>query len=292
MQICPYDKRDTAVLNDLYHTLHPQETVTGQFWQDLLAEDGRIWVMISDGGTPVGYASVIPIPGLPGLVELDGGIAPDQRRQGWGSQLLHRVLNDLRGTDIRRVSYCVPSLDMPTALFLVRHGFEIEHEEWVLRRPDLLALPPVGLRPLTQFTTSPSDHEAARQFCQLYETSFGGRPWYQPFSLTEALAALHDPTDILFLVHDNIPIGFAWLEVDETDMGIIEPMGIMRGYQGQGYGRYLLIGALHRLAQRGAAQAQLGLWRSNESALHLYQSLAFQHHRTLIYLAVDVKHEM
>ncbi len=43
-----------------------------------------------------GYGSIAPVPGLPGIAELAGCIAPDQQRKGLGSRLLTGMLDALR----------------------------------------------------------------------------------------------------------------------------------------------------------------------------------------------------
>ncbi|MCP4425482.1 MAG: GNAT family N-acetyltransferase, partial [Chloroflexi bacterium] len=137
--------------------------------------------------------------------------------------------------------------------------------------------------PSCRIQTSPSRTEAMRHFRALYDQSFGPAPWYQPYSADEVDATLENPADILFLFKDDASIGFAWLQKEA-----IEPIGIVPGERGRGYGRFLLLAALHKLKQRGAAQAQIGVWRENETAVSLYQSFGFQHQKTLAYLALAV----
>ena len=69
------------------------------------------------GDVGVGYASVVPVPGLNEIGELRGGIDPNHRRRGLGSQLLCHLLADLAQSDFYQISYPVPALDSPAALF-------------------------------------------------------------------------------------------------------------------------------------------------------------------------------
>ncbi len=105
--------------------------------------------------------------------------------------------------------------------------------------------------------------------------------------MAEMDSLLSDKADILFLMHDNQPIGFAWIQL-EDGMGQIEPIGILPAYQGEGNGRFLLQTALNQLHKRGAAQVKIGVWRDNETAVSLYQSIGFRHRKTLIYYALDL----
>lgn len=268
MKIRPWRKTDTAVLRQIHQAINPDQPIppTRHLW------------LVEDGGQVVGYTAVSPIPGLPGIYNLDGGILPAQRRQGLGSRLLHHVLHEAPGLNVRQLAHCVTDLNSPAAHFLRHHNFFVEHEEWLMQ-----------LSPLHPFTPSPLPYcqvqilsSPVPRFRQLYDQSFGGTPWYQPYSAEEVDNILDNPDDILFLFRDEQPIGFAWLQGEA-----IEPIGIVRVAWGKGYGRYLLLAALHELQQQGCHQAHIGVWRSNQAAIHLYQSIGFQHQQTLTYLAFN-----
>ncbi len=237
------------------------------------------WV-IEEEGKVVGYTAVSPVPGLDGVFSLTGAIASNRQRQGLGSRLLAHTLREASQLNMRQLSHSVTDLNSSAAHFLRRHGFFIEHEEWLLQLADFTRLPTAVPPPSCRIQTFPARREAAQQFQSLYDQSFGGKPWHQPYSLDEIEETLNKPADILFLVKANQPIGFAWLQNEA-----IEPIGVVKGEQGKGYGRFLLHAALHKLKQRGAGQAQIGVWRENETAVRLYQSLGFQHQQTITYLA-------
>ena len=193
----------------------------------------------------------------------------------------------MQQTAVQQVSCQVRTLDNPAARFLRKHGFYVEHEEWQMMRADLRHLPqPVekdGVKIVTQRRA-----EAVRHFHHLFSTSFAGLPWDQPYSPQEIDTALDIAVDILFLTLDSKPIGFAWLHLQASGLGMVEPLGVLPEYQQQGYGRFLLLSALHELARRGASRAPIGAWRANQTAIHLYQSLGFTHHETITFLAYDL----
>ena len=231
----------------------------------------------------VGYMAVAPLPGLTNIYEIDGGIIPDKRRQGLGSRLFQQVIIDLRRltTDPIQLSYCIAEPNSPVAHFLHHHAFFTEHEELLLTMSD-------GTLAVSDESVAIRHYlwpDAIRHFLALYEQSFSAHAWYQPFSVDEMEMTLDDPHDILFLQDDDTPIGFAWLRLHENGVGEIEPIGVLPAYQGQGNGRCLLIHAIQTLQKRGARQITLGVWANNQPALHLYQSLGFQHTQTLTYLA-------
>lgn len=285
MIIRAYRTDDTAVLRHIHNQTHPTPWTDGRFARyvaDVLGADGRIWVITNADEDPIGYALTAPIPGLPGQIELDGGILPAWQRQGYGSALLQHVRQHAGPVHL---SYCVASLDSPAAHFLQRRGFTVEHEEWVLGRPSLNELLPIPERSDGHCAPFVNRRRAIHTFCALYDASFAAHPWYQPYTAAEVDATLVAAQDILFLRRDDIPIGFAWLHIHDG-VGEIEPFGIVDGWQGLGYGRFLLTAVLHQLAQRGATTAQIGAWHNNHPALHLYQSLGFQHHHTQTYLTL------
>lgn len=283
MKIRSWRKTDTAVLRQIHRLITSDQPfpATRHLW------------LVEDEGQVVGYTAVSPVPGLPGVYNLEGGILPAHRRQGLGSRLLQHVLHEAPALNVRQLSHCVTDLNSPTAHFLRHHHFFIEHEEWLMQLPDLrqLNLPVhvenLRIHPLTRSPAHPFTSSPLHLFCQLYDQSFGGAPWYQPYSKEEVENTLDNPADILFLFRDKQPIGFAWLQ-EEAQEAAIEPIGIVREEWGKGYGRFLLLAALHELQHRGKTQAHIGVWRNNEAAIHLYQSVGFQHEQTLTYLAYNL----
>jgi mycothiol synthase len=236
---------------------------------------GRVWVGVLNG-QPLGYATVLPLPGLPHLLELDGFIAPSQQRQGHGSALLAAVLAAVAGSN-QTLTYAVDSHDEPAALFLRHHQFVVEHEErqmvWTVDktwREKTAVLPPhLSLRTLPR-------QPAIHQFIALYDRSFAPHPWYQPFTPDEVLATLTAASDLHFL-YANDPIGFVWLRFD-GDEAEIEPIGIVPEAQGLGNGRLLLTATLAHLAQCNCQAVRLGVWQTNQPARQLYESMGFVHH--------------
>lgn len=248
--------------------------------------NGRLWVLFA-GRQAVGLALAAPVPGLPGLFELDGFVAPKWQRRGLGSRALQQVLRDVRGTAVRQLSHPVTDLGSPAARFLLKHQFAVEHVEWLLARPVLPVSQPPADVDVTWMTLSRA--EAITQFCRLHQQSFVPFPWYQPYTAEEVAAELADAGDLLFLRRAGVLLGFAWLRWPEEGVGQIEPMGIVAGEQGKGYGRFLLQVALQQLAQRGAHTARIGTWAQNETAVALYQSMGFRHQESITYLAYDLE---
>jgi ribosomal protein S18 acetylase RimI-like enzyme len=289
-----YHERDAHYLAPIHTGVFPNDPLSPTAFRSMvstmLAYGGKAWTIVAD--SPIGYALAVPVPGLPHIADLTCCIAPAWQRQGLGGRLLQRVFADLQGSSFKQLTYEVRALDSPAAQFLGKNGFFIEHEEWLMRRADLRHLP----RPeqpdsetadVAAIATLPR-REAATNFKRLFSDSFGGLPWDQPYSEDEIESMLTYAADILFLMVGSTPTGFAWLHLEAGDLGVIEPLGVSPAYQGRGYGRFLLLCALHELARRGATRAQIGAWRTNEAAIRLYQSLGLTHQETVTFLAYDL----
>lgn len=254
--------------------------------EERLEAGGRAW-LIAAGRRPIGYALLDPLPGLPGVYDLSGGIIPVWQRQGAGTALLQHILNAAGASGAVQLSCRVDELAGEIAPFLLRRGFFIEHEECILELAALDDLPPVPLEPGGRILTIPRDRAVA-EFCRLYERSFAGTRWSQPYTPEEVEGMLTGAEDIMFLEMGGAAIGVVWLELLGDGRGRVEPIGIDRAYQGQGHGRRLLLAALHELHRRGTNLVEIGLWRENAGAMHLYQSLGFREVANWYYLAYDL----
>lgn len=284
-----YVPADAPKLAAIHNRVYPDEhySVLGfnEYVEGIRSLGGFFWVITNP--VPAGYGSIAPVPGLQGISELAGCIAPEQQRKGLGSRLLAGMLDGLRGSDIQQLSFSVDRLDSPAALFLRGHNFFVEHEEWILRLDEMAKLPQRSCPGEIKLQTY-SRKTAVSLFCKLYEESFTGLPWNQPFAQIEVADTLDNADDILFLMQENRAVGIAWTKLDSEGTGIVEPLGIVPAFQNRGYGRCLLISAVHILAKRGAKRIEIGAWRRNERAVELYRSLDFQHIKTITYLAYNL----
>lgn len=276
----------TAVSQTLaahFNDLNPTETVTARQINGRLSAWSLSWVIYVEG-EPVGYACVAPLPGLPGQFDLDVMIARAWQRQGLGSQLLDFLKRELMDSEVASLSWGVTDTQLGLAEFLLHNRFHIDHEEQILARSHLdnLPLPPPKAHLAVQ--TFPR-RKAIRLFCHLYEHSFTGHPWHQPYTRDEVASDLGSARDILFLTDEKRPFAFAWLHIDENGEGKVEPIGVLPAGQRAGNGRFLFLTALHQLKQRGASHAIIGAWATNTAALTLYHSLGFRPQQTIIYYA-------
>jgi ribosomal protein S18 acetylase RimI-like enzyme len=290
MDIRPYHPQDASLLVGSYNALYERPLTLADFraqMEQVRQANGRCWTITTASNQPVGYASVEPVTGLPGLADLNGLIDLRWQRRGLGSRLLANLRRQLAGGPIRQLSHSLTDLDSPAAHFLRRHQFQLSHQECHLRLTEWDDLPPPR-PPTPQCRVAPLDHrqQALALFNRLYEASFAPRPWHQPYSQAELATTLRQPHDLRFLWEGEQAIGMVWLHYPAADEAEIEPMGIVPEKQGQGYGRYLLLDTLHTLRHRRVKRLRLAAWADNQVALALYESVGFRYSYGRSYLTL------
>lgn len=243
--------------------------------QTIEQTDGRFWTLTHQS-QPIGYAALLPLPGLPHLFELTGGIAPAFQRQGAGSFLWHAVRATVQGTTVQQITFTTDDLATPAARFLQHHQFELEHEEWTMQLENVATavFNPTSLPGKLQKVDRAT---AVRTLPQLYKRSFAHTAWFQPYSAAEISATWEPSDELLTLQVDGQAIGFVWLHIAEPGTAQLEPVGIVKEKQGLGYGRFLLTTVLQQLQSRGIHTVSLGVWANNDTAVHLYHSLGFRY---------------
>jgi ribosomal protein S18 acetylase RimI-like enzyme len=286
IEIRDYRPEDAILLTAVHNQHYPLEQLQVQSWDYL--NHNRAW-LVWLAGELVGYTAVLPVPGLAGLVELEGYIIPPKQRRGIGSALLHHIQTEVQATNIQQLSYAVRSLETDAARFLQKNEFFIEHEELTLQLKPIVPYPlPVMPVPLAMDTLPP--RQAVPLFCQLYNDSFSGTLWAQPFTEAEMARELTDncPLYFLFDAVAKTALGFIWVQIQSATAVTLEPIGIIKEKQGRGYGRYFLQMLLNQLAAEGIESVEIGVWANNQTAIHLYQSLGFKKTSQLTYLAFDL----
>jgi len=253
----------------------------------LIQRGGRLWIL-RRADRIAGFGAIAPTPGLPGLYFVDGFIARAHRRLGLASHLLRTMIDDLAGGEVLRIYHSLSSSDSSAAHFFAAQGFHKEHEELLLRLDSLADLPPARLESGFACRALPRTQAIAR-FRQLYDASFSGQPWYQPYETERDVAVeLAEADDLLFLFHGKEPVGFLWLRWPDLDVAEIEPVGVLPAYRGRGLGRQLVLAGLNRAAESGARSATVGVWQENAAAIHLYRALGFREIGRTLFVAYDL----
>ncbi|VAW35652.1 hypothetical protein MNBD_CHLOROFLEXI01-5397 [hydrothermal vent metagenome] len=254
---------------------------TSQISQTVQQTNGRFWT-ITQAEQPIGFANLLPIPGLPHLFELVGGIEPPFQRQGAGSFLWQHIKEAVAETVIstgsmqavHQISHTVSDLNSPAAYFLQQHNFTLAHEEWTM----VLDSYPTTSPPPADCLLQKIDRETAvRTLPALYQRCFAHTPWFQPYTPDEISSSWQANDSLYYLMENNVPIGFIWLHFSKNGQTEIEPIGIVPEKQGMGYGRFLLTTTLNKLPAKRRQTITLGVWRNNHKAIHLYQTVGFRH---------------
>ena len=244
--------------------------------------DTRVWVM--EKRLPIAYAGYAMAPGLPHLADLYVYVMPAHRRRGYGSQLLAHVMSHIEEPTVTTLSAPVSHLSVPTAHFLHHHEFDVEHVEL-----ELVCNLVEG-----EFSADPSliiahGEPAAERMRQLYNDSFGGLPWYQPYEdADEILNDLGVDGEILLWQHNGESIGFVGVRYVRL-VADIEPLGVIQPCQGKGIGQRLLGATLAYLQQIGCIEAQLAVWQQNKPAVQLYRKFGFRPKSQRIFMARKIR---
>ena len=93
--IRPYRDADAVFLGPIHSAVFPDDALSTSAFHNyvssICAYGGKAWVL--EQTTPIGYALVVPVPGLPHIAGLKGCIAPTWQRKGLGSRVLRQVLS-------------------------------------------------------------------------------------------------------------------------------------------------------------------------------------------------------
>jgi len=245
--------------------------------------------VIKIGREPVGYAQVMRIPGLDQHYELQGCINPKFRHQGLGSRLLASVLKELKERGVKKITHVVDKEPDPGPAFLLKRGFSIEHQEWIMELVDFSNLAAKASLPVNFTFGAYPESDAISIFRDLYEQIFKDFPWYQPYeSDTEVAEELADPEDILFLRYAQGDVGFCWLRQRDGQIGEIEPFGLVEQLRRKGLGEGLLLEGILRLQLKGVSRVQIGVWRENVTGINLYRKVGFRRIQTITHLGIEL----
>ncbi|MEM7335458.1 MAG: GNAT family N-acetyltransferase [Chloroflexota bacterium] len=254
---------------------------------NILEQAHQNWVLVQDG-RPCGFGMVVAIPGLSGLYQLIGAVAPSRRRQGVGSQLLARMMDDLQDTAVKQLSYPVTDITTPAAQFLQKQKFFVEHAErsMTCQLSEIAQQQTNHQLNLTISIVHPG--EVIDVLPSLYDQCFAETAWYQPYSRRDIEDTQQEMNQLLLLKEAAKTVGFAWVQYPNSQTAEIEPIGIVPERRGKGYGRFLLNHILQSQKAAGKTAVSLGVWESNHPAIRLYKSLGFRKQSETIYLQCDL----
>lgn len=98
---------------------HAMPWTRGNFLDSL--NSGHVATLMQSGGSVLGYAVVMPLPGEAELLNIT--IAPASQRQGWGRQLLQHVCAAAQAGGAERLFLEVRASNLPARTLYAKSGF-------------------------------------------------------------------------------------------------------------------------------------------------------------------------
>ncbi|MBM3656203.1 MAG: GNAT family N-acetyltransferase [Actinobacteria bacterium] len=136
-------------------------------------------------------------------------------------------------------------------------------------------------RPKFEVESFKSGSDESR-FIKLNNTIFVGHPDQGDWNMDRLLSKMSEPwfraDQLFFMVQGGVDIGLLWLKEHKLiDRRVCEiyVIGIHPQYQGKSIGKAVMELALNQMSADGFAEAWVYTDRSNEKAIGLYRSLAF-----------------
>lgn len=227
------------------------------------------WVLLDP--MPVGFCAFDPVPGLPDIADVYLYVLSSNRGNGAGSRLLAHVSQEAKAAGVTRLSTIVDDPKGWFATYLRARGFYEEHVEI-----DMVCQVPSWTRPALHELVELPNADAAYLMQQLYDECFRGTAWYQPYTdVSEIADSIAGGDEVLFMFEQGTPVGFAAVSYANSTVEV-EPFGIVKAQQGQGFGRKLMQSLMHRMHRKNIREVRLSVWASNLPALALYGSFGFE----------------
>jgi ribosomal protein S18 acetylase RimI-like enzyme len=194
--------------------------------------------------------------------------------------LLSDALTWLRGQGVKLGQALFPPGATDQARALLRHGFRHVTDLWYLRHA-LRHLPPAGDGLVMQPYAPALDGPFITTLLQTYEQTQDCPELEGVRTADEILAGHrgdHDPRGLHWWLAraGGRPVGVLLAHVVPEENGWdVDYVGVVPDARGRGWGRHLVVHALHAARRAGASHLALAVDRRNAPALGLYESLGF-----------------
>ena len=216
-------------------------------------------------------------------------VAPDHRRQGLGTELIHALINAAPDGNLRLWAHGEQAIAGQWAKAM---GFRHARTLWQMRRSLLAPLPPARFTDdvvLRTFIPGQDDEE----WVALNARAFAGHDEQGDWTLDDLHRRMAEPWFSIpgFLVAADRDtgkmLGFHWTKIHgvveaspdhphvHDAIGEVYVVGVDPTLQGKGLGKALTLAGLHHLRAQGLVQSMLYVDASNTSAITLYESLGF-----------------
>ena len=236
------------------------------------------------GNSFVGYMDInaeLPIK----RVIFDCWVHPDHRRRGIATGLLNSAMSRAlqMGAGIAHIN--ILESNKVAQLVLPRLGFNYVRRFLELRLDmDRVRWLDLDQSPLKYRHLKPGEEEL---LTGIQNSSFTGTWGFSPNTVEDIVFRLNigsrSQEDVVLAYDGDNAIGYCWTETasDVTsttarDIGRISMIGVVPAFRGQGFGKWVLMGGLVHLKNKGLPAIELTVDSQNQAACSLYQSAGFK----------------
>jgi mycothiol synthase len=238
----------------------------------------------------VGFSVLNLEPGI-GRVIIDCFVCQLHRRQGWGERLLKRSSQRARDAGIEKMQAAVDASHGGGGEFLSQMGFapvrrylQLEIDLSRVKLPVPAQIFKDKKLKLDKFSGG-QESDLTEIQNTIFRDSWGFCPNSEAdisYFLKLTGTRLQDIL-VLYTENENVRAGYLWPHIIDDDpaslslrkRGRIHMCGILKEFQGRGWGRFLVTSGLHRLRRQGLQSIALTVDSQNASAVALYKSLGF-----------------
>jgi mycothiol synthase len=200
----------------------------------------------------------------------------------WGVNCMRR--RNLETGEQATLDACCTADNQNRLDFLERHAFRQENVRTLHYQRSLLAPIPQPALPAGFHLRSVQGEQQAGMLAALHRAAFGTEHMTLEYRLGMMRLPNYDPSLDLYIEASNgDPLAFCVGTIaaeenqrDGSKNGYTDPIGVDPRYQGQGFGRAVLLAGLQALRSRGMESARLGTSSENISMQRLAEALGFR----------------
>lgn len=232
----------------------------------------------------IGYMGICQFGGEDTPLEVNGMVHPDYRRQGVFKTLYKQVMAEWRRRSPASMLLLSDRKSEAGQAFIQGTGASRHHSEHEM----YLRADQKGLRnDLKGVTFRKATNADAREIRRQNAIYFGDKPEDNETNGSGEGMVLPEEEEkrgmIVYLAEaDGQVVGKVHLQ-PSSGIGSIYGLGVLPEHRGQGYGRAILLKAVHQLKESQAGNIMLQVAVENAHALRLYQSCGFEETSTMDY---------
>lgn len=227
------------------------------------------WLVVAPDGQMAGYIQVFPDDATSSFTS--GGVHPAYQQRGIGTHLQRLAQTRVQQgtahlplhTPVTIQSFCLAKpINEAEARLLTREEYYVVRHFWDMEL-ELLNPPPRPIWPfkitIRTFQPEQDEHMLYRVFNEVFQDVWGyTQQTFENWMYENLTVPSFDPTLCLLACQEESIVGFAMCE-ESGEMGIINSLGVTRGWRKNGLGQALLLHSFDTFAQRGIQTAHLSV---------------------------------